>query len=304
VNSIIRSISIKIDDITYFDSASNLFTIILIPELFLYIIKFISVSFCSASDKFSFILLFDTSLLKPEDCLTNFTKTIIINDNGNYFNKNKTFIFNKNSISDEILRVQLNQYRYYHVVQLISSNSQFVSIKDELSSYLKCGIYYKCSFEFTLILLNQTCINNSECLINEINLNLNSNKNNQTSNQLFKDDAILFLINGNLYQTELIFDKLLKFIYEISINILDEYNNFDFIIVNSEQDLKTNFCELFSKSFLNANFNKTTTDRNYYEIRKIFHVRKDYDEERSYKSFCTDFFFENSTFSKMFVSIK
>ena len=252
-----------------------------------------------------YIIIFDEESHLNENCLKySISKKVIIkNNNRNMFEN--TFILNKKSILDDI---NLIKNHYNHFVQLISSTGEFNSIEDEQLYYLKSDFYKKSNYEISLIFLNKTCIEYSDCLISQLNNYLIS------ISQFNQNDAILFLIIGNQIQTKLIFDALFKFIYEISPNILTQYGDFDFIIFNNEslKFSERDTCDWFSNSVLNQliiNANKSTT-RNYLDIRSLNYIQKENDFN-FYEKFCSSFILtkqtevlaKNYSFSNKFVSL-
>lgn len=193
--------------------------------------------------------------------------------------QNKTFILNKHFIHREMLRIHLQNNHYSHIVYLVSLSSNFASVKDEISAYLNFGQFEECGFEASIILINETCMNNVNCLMREISLNLKTN----TIELIHSDGDTLFVINAySSNQIQIVFDTLIEFIYSSNStnDAILHYSDLDFIMFNQEkfnQSTPTIKCKLFTSSFLNKS--------HYMKYpRSIYYVLK-YDD--NYELFCS-----------------
>jgi hypothetical protein len=229
----------------------------------------------------------------------NKTQTNIISLFGDYYStsiseysKNVSFLsLNKKLIFDEIISIQLSRHAYYHVVFIVkevSANLKVKSLSDYVRLYLKCDVYYNCSFEFSIVVLNASCTINSDCIIESLNrtLNLVYLNNKFSSNLLFNDDSILFAIDGELGLLKNIFYNLLDYFY--SSKLLRVYTNFDILLVDdnsyqvynqNETYERKNFtvevCDWFSNQYLNhANMLNQSYSLSH-RIREIYYLKKE-----------------------------
>jgi hypothetical protein len=192
---------------------------------------------------------------------------VIINDNNLQTNKilknrlgqTNTFIFNKNSIYDDVMKIHLSNSQYNHIVNLISSSNQFNSIQDELSFYLKFKDY-KCNFEITFIFMNKTCMSIVDCPTREISSSLNYDK---------LESPLIFILNGDSNNDiQSMFDSLLEFNKNVA-------SFLDIIIFNNNPAIETICCQKFTDSFIT----KVQTKQNYKNIRNMYYLHKSQKED-------------------------
>jgi hypothetical protein len=193
---------------------------------------------------------------------------VIVNDNNLQTNKmlknrlyqNNTFILNKNSIHDDVMKIHLRNSQYNHIVNLISSSNQFNSTQEESSFYLKCNHNYKCNFEITFIVMNKTCMSIVDCPEKEISSNLNYEK---------LESPLIFILNGDSNNDiQSMFDSLL----EVNKNVASFH---DIIIFNNNPAIETISCEKFTDSFIT----KVHTKQNHKNMGNIYYLHKSQKED-------------------------